>query len=403
MCNRDSKPSRLPQLMVGGPQPRLATLPGSAAPPNGRRLRTWQMRDHVECSVIGTCLSQADLQTILAKCRLKAAADLPAYDLHAYFVEAVRRDGPVARAVQKLLDRRHEGILRIVGRTEDPTELGAIWDREQAAGRIPGAYWALQTHSHVPQGLHKRVFGEVHMLSHVLGRTVHATAERASELASRIADLERHLHRQAERHADALAVRDAELDRLRRKLVATSATPRVWEPRVARARVRHDKRDRALSVARERARMAEARAAALMSENSDLRERLTRLRVAQPADGTKCPGVSACRVRLRSQEPLRVLYLGGRTGSIEQLREIARSASAEFHHHDGGREQAFARIGELIERCHVVFCPVDCINHRACLLAKHHCQRARKAFVPLRSSGGSTFREALRAVAVDAE
>lgn len=64
---------------------------------------------------LGTCLTHADLLGILRRCRLRANANVSAYDLHAHFLEAVRNDGPLARAMQKLLDRRHEGILPIVG------------------------------------------------------------------------------------------------------------------------------------------------------------------------------------------------------------------------------------------------------------------------------------------------
>jgi hypothetical protein len=360
-----------------------------------RRLRINELRDHVECSIVGTCLTHTDLLNIAKRCRVQVSPDVTAYDLHAHFVEAVRKGGPLARAMQKLLDRRHEGILRIVGRARSREELEQIWRREYDAGRIAGAYWAFQTYSHIPQDLAARIFGEVHMLSHVLGRTIHAAAERASELAARVADLEAKIARDAERHRQALQERDAQIAELRSRLIASVPSPLTQlRPLLER---RGSKRDRAVLAARERAKLAEARIDELLRENAALRERALRAEraAASVRAQEECPGALACRLDLPREEKLKVLYLGGRKGSIEQLRAIAEGASAEFYHHDGGVEQAFQRISDMVERCHVVFCPVDCINHRACLLAKHQCQRMQKAFVPLRSAGGATFKQAL--------
>ncbi|MFN8719368.1 MAG: DUF2325 domain-containing protein [Rhodospirillales bacterium] len=50
----------------------------------------------------------------------------------------------------------------------------------------------------------------------------------------------------------------------------------------------------------------------------------------------------------------------------------------------------------MVERCDLVFCPIDCISHDACRRAKQLCKRLRKPFVPLRSSGSAGFFAVLR-------
>ena len=45
----------------------------------------------------------------------------------------------------------------------------------------------------------------------------------------------------------------------------------------------------------------------------------------------------------------------------------------------------------------MVFCPIDCISHHACLKAKHLCRRLAKPFVPLRSSSATCFARAIEA------
>ena len=152
-----------------------------STPSKGRRLKIWQIRDNLECSLVGTCLSDGDLKKLLKRCGLYAKEGIPSYELHGYFTHQIKSDNPIARATQKLLDRRHDGAVRLVGQSHGDA-LVKLWDTEFAAGRIPGIYWAFLTHNHIPHDLHSRIFGEVHMLSHVLGRTVHATASKASEL-----------------------------------------------------------------------------------------------------------------------------------------------------------------------------------------------------------------------------
>jgi hypothetical protein len=84
---------------------------------------------------------------------------------------------------------------------------------------------------------------------------------------------------------------------------------------------------------------------------------------------------------------------------MERLYDIARRSNAELLHHDGGLEQATARIDGLVAGCDAVFCPIDCVSHAACQRAKALCRKHNKPFVPLRSSGASTFARALEQIA----
>lgn len=378
---------------------------GALAAP--RRLRIWQMREHVECSVVGTCLSERDLDVILQRLRVTRKPDMPSYELHGYFVQAVRIDSALSRAVQKLLDKRHEGILRLVGQAVDEHQLAALWDREYRAGRISGAYWAFQTYAHIPHELHKRIYGDVHMLSHVLGRAVRADLEQVADLQARVTYLEARAAKQMRQHQQVLEARDHRIRQLEAQLKSRMSSSdmhpsQTGEPVTAKAR-KHadlDKRARVLVATRERAKAAEARCENLQEQLDRLTRAVRRFEMlgttSETLNGQECPGEVACRLDLPKDEPLRVLYLGGRSGSIEQLRLIAEQASAELLHHDGGLQENFHRIKPMIEQCHVVFCPIDCVSHRACLLAKSHCKRLQKEFVTLRSSGQASFQRALR-------
>lgn len=370
-----------------------------AAPRTDRRRKLWDLHG-LECSIVGTCFSHGDLSAISRKLGLLFPTDVHDYDVHAYFVQHVGKDGPISRAMQKLLERRYEGIVRKVGATKGYVVLEALWRREYDAGRIAGAYWAFMSHSHVGESLGRRIFGDVHMLSHVLGRTTHATASRASEAEARIDQLTAHVERQALRHREALAARDAQIAKLSasmadRNSAPTQAASAASSPRRTghlEAHLALQKRDRALVAARERARNAEA-------EILNLKEQVARLKLlldqSQRQNPASCPGAVACDAIVQSDIARRVLYIGGRTGGVDHLRRVASRARAELIHHDGGEEHALGRIEGLVASCDVVFCPVDCVSHSACLKAKALCKKLQKPFVPLRSSGATSFERAL--------
>jgi hypothetical protein len=97
----------------------------------------------------------------------------------------------------------------------------------------------------------------------------------------------------------------------------------------------------------------------------------------------------------------RILYIGGRTAIVPHLRAAAEARVAAFYHHDGGIEDSLHRIEELIERCDAVICPVDCVSHGACRLAKAICQRLSRRFLPIPTASRSGFERALDRLAAE--
>lgn len=370
--------------------------PESAPVPTSRRRpKLWELKGGMHCSIIGTCLSHEDLLALARRTRADVTANSPQHEVHGFFVGEAVKDSPISRAIAKLLDQRFEGIIRKASRCTCGHSLRALWRSERDAGRIAGAFWALMSAADLTDALRAEVFGEVHMLSHLQGHSARTFAIRASDLDAKVAALEERLTREQSRHADALAERDDELARLRTQRCEAVSRDMLRPPVAASPPSRDERRDlhraRALAAARERARTAETEAAML-------REKLQRLELlvsAQAsADAAACPAAKVCDAAVEADKR-RVLYLGGRQSAMEQLRAIATGANAEFLHHDGGIEQAAVRIDGLIEGCDAVFCPIDCVSHAACLRAKALCRKHNKPFVPLRSSGVTTFARAL--------
>jgi hypothetical protein len=107
--------------------------------------------------------------------------------------------------------------------------------------------------------------------------------------------------------------------------------------------------------------------------------------------------------RLRAcPNPLRgrcVLCVGGRTPLLPQYRALAERLGVRLIHHDGGKEEALARLPDLLNASDAVICPTDCVGHLAYYQLKKHCKQNGKPCVLTRNSGVAGFAAALTRLA----
>lgn len=403
MCARDDKLRKAIEDAVAahsGRAPFACEETGADGQAARRRIALWEQADSVHCSIVGTCASVADLRRIARKVGIDVAPDTPDYDVHGHFVRLSTTDCAFSRAFQKLLDGRYEGALRRVGRARTAAELDALWRDMCDRGQVGPAYWAFMTHAHVPGALRARIFGEVHMWSHLAGASFRQKNEEAATLRDQLQEAEDRARRVEAGLREALAQRDRELADLRAALARLKAgraaeearAPETGEtaPEAATLRRRLDKAGRALQSARVRARQAEERLREIGGE--------TRRPAPQPAGA----GTGAAMPRTvpvpagEAARPKAILYVGGMHGHRDRLRGIAEAFNTTFVHHDGGVEDAPQRLDHLLPSVDCVFCPVNCVSHDACLRAKKICQKLNKPFVPLRSTGQTAFRKALQ-------
>jgi hypothetical protein len=76
------------------------------------------------------------------------------------------------------------------------------------------------------------------------------------------------------------------------------------------------------------------------------------------------------------------------------------STGAQFLHHDGGVDDRSGLLAGLVSRADVVMFPVDCVSHEAVVNAKRLCRQMSKPYLPLRSTGISSFVAALGSDAI---
>ena len=185
---------------------------------------------------LGTCLTLAELRKMAKRLGLfHGVEQMTDYELHGAFVHVLSNRNRASSAVQKLLDTNHAGAVRKASRCQSEGELSAFWDREVAEGQIAGAFWAVMSHVHLGGALEVRVFGEVHMMSHLCGASHRGDARARSLAEQQCAALARRLEQTNAGHLEALAVRDREIDRLSR--LVSSIEPFVRGTATLRARV----------------------------------------------------------------------------------------------------------------------------------------------------------------------
>ena len=382
--------------------------------PLGRR-RIWDFATHLHCSIIGTCLSTAELRHILNKLGHKEATIASEHDVHAHGVLIASQRHGGAKLLHKALDRRYRLPISQFDKAKTTEEVHASWKEATERGEVPGAYWAALTHPATNDALLREIFADVHMLSHLVGAANRADIRRLRQLESEKTELEAKVARQERQLRDAVVSRDATIQELRHALetriahersgaeLSSETHPRVLEDlaadlkrRLATAEARSGRLERQLEACRS-ALIAERNGRAEIKEQDRvLRAELLEVEamlsgMMEPESGDQQPP------RLSN---LTLLYVGGRQAQIGYLRDVAERSGATFLHHDGGIEERGAILQGLVSRASAVLFPVDCVSHAAMLLVKRICRQSGKPILPLRSPGLASFCAALNQCAV---
>jgi hypothetical protein len=370
--------------------------------PSKRRTQIWDLHPSLHCSIIGTCLSSGELRRLLVRLKVQGAEIADDHDLHILGVLLAGRAKAGAKHLHKALDRRHQPSLNQFAKAKDTAAVAALWEEALGRGDIPGAYWALLTHPAATDAMVKDVFGQVHMLSHLVGAANRADIRRLRQLEEDNAALTAKLERQQRQLRDGFTGRDETIRRLNDMLaraVGQQPTPASFEAaedakvvkdalaeldrRLAHETGRRERLERRLATASgalneaERARLrAEGELTALHRELAALEARLGA--PLQTEDGGWSDGLDL--------HGLTVLYVGGRASQAPQLKGLVESTKGRFLHHDGGIEQNAALLPGLVSRADIAVFPVDCVSHDAAAAVKRACRQLGKRYIPLRTS-----------------
>jgi hypothetical protein len=287
------------------------------------------------------------------------------------------------------------------------------------------------THPAISENLAVHIFGEVHMLSHLEGHSHRFDRRRVAVLEQENAELTLTRSVQASASQRRFDKRDREAQALRRQLNRINGVEDRLEDAQARLR-RYEmgeetqrlgsrvveleallaQRDRDIAdtektLARQRGELDER-----LPEVASLKQKLELVEAECDAlasltqegacsamgPGAAVEAMTSCPFDLSGRS---VLYVGGRSSLVVHFRNLVERANGRFFHHDGGIEANERRLDCLLARGDIVLCPVDCVSHQACIKAKRYCKGTAKIFVPLRSSGLSSFVSGLRQATAD--
>ncbi|HVH79256.1 MAG TPA: hypothetical protein VM782_07695, partial [Stellaceae bacterium] len=132
-----------------------------ARPPR-RRSKLWEFGSNLHCSIIGTCLTTAELRQIFVKLGRKEASAATEHDLHASAVLVASKHHEGAKLLHKALDRRHRIAINQFDKAKTAAQVRELWRGASDHGDIPGSYWAALTHPACDEGLVQELFAEVH-------------------------------------------------------------------------------------------------------------------------------------------------------------------------------------------------------------------------------------------------
>jgi len=383
-----------------------------------RRRRIWEMSSHLHCSIIGTCLTTAELRQILIKMELPGVYKETDHTLHIRAVLlAGKRDLP-SKLLQKALDRRHRVSIAQFSKARDVEEVSALWSNAIDKAEIPGGYWAVLTHPQSTEDLVRCVFGEVHMLSHLVGAANRADIRRLRELELENAALQEKVARQQRQLRDALITRDktiAGLNEMLGKAIVSSqhvpnstAEHEVGVAQQATSQLIGELRRRLASEVARRGKI-ERRLGTLTTERDGERQQR---RIAEEherelrqelefAESSLSADVSTSDAEREPPLDLKqtvLLYVRGRPHQVAQLRALAERSGASFLYHDGGIEDRSGLLEAQVSRADVVFFPVDCVSHGAVATVKRVSRHVGKPYVALRSSGLTSLAAGLRKI-----
>ena len=386
------------------PQRRDAPSALNAEDLNGRRrFKIWEISPNLHCSVIGTCLTTGELRQLLVRLGHDDARTATDHELHTRGVRAAGQPDVAGKMLNKALDKRHDAVVKRMYGAKSADEVLARWRSALDEGDIPGGYWAAMTHPATSPAVIREVFGEVHMLSHLVGQTNRLDIARLrkleialSERVDTVARQEARLRASAGERSELIRKIDAlqsELGQQAARAPCQAHTENVDGPDLISKRLAAEK-SRSAALAK-RVEDIQALLSGEKRKNADLVSQVVELtrelacleRALLPSAGSS----EQDSPPVRDLEGLTLLYVGGRPSLIEQLRGVAAARGAALLAHDGGVEDNPALLPGLISQATAAFFPVDCVSHRAAGQLKKLSKAGGKPYVPLRTASLASF------------
>ena len=366
------------------------------------RQAIWDIPEYKLCTVMGTCLELNRLRKMKNRFR-KHLEDMPLdsdYDLHVCCVSVCRSKNLLSKLINRMLNQQSAQEIREIRSLKDDSAIRHLWLSRVAtdAHNLAGYYWAIITSPKASTELKDKLYGEVHMISHISGqrrmnnlrereaenaqmqyglkkkdRTIVRKKERIEQLRKVVSSLENQVRYLSSDNSDKKA-----------KLQKAETSPQVYEQIIHsqmncmdRLQTRVDKQK---------------------LEIDDLRQLLGKKSIPD-IDQSSAAALTHEIVDPGSTQQARdlcgkkILYVGGFSRHRNKFQKLTEAINGCFLYHDGGIQQSIYQLDDLVKRADAIFCPIDCISHGAVDRIKKLSKTECKDCVFLRSASLSSFQQ----------
>ncbi len=385
-----------------------------------RRRRLWDLPTQALCPVIGVCLPMPVLRRRVDKL-LGGDTRLNDYELHCGAINACDGRSPIAELLQAELEQRFVRSIRAAAVHKSTQALSLAWQQACEGQEVAGALWATLTHARCDAGLQEQVLRDIHMLQHQVGSANRADLQRLEALEAENQILGRELARAQARSSKLLeeratvnAQQAAELMRLRAELVGSATLLASLREELAQLEAAvpglRQRQAQAEQIQHQFSRIQDLERALLASQQQLERERrrAEQARAEQATPDTPlpppaCPASNSASAEAGGCTPSlserAILCVGGRRGVIPIYRQLVERSGGRFLHHDGGEEDACAKLDASLAAADLVICQTGCISHDAYWRVKDHCKRHGKQCVFVEKPSTSSLAKALASLA----
>jgi len=385
------------------------------------RKKLWQLDSSLHCSVIGTCLSMEEIMRFHQKFKLDTDIAKTDYDLHRYFVHTVNNNNYQSKHISKYLDKKYQATVRQFSKVKSNEQLATVWDEAVTSGDIAAAYWALITSANISEPLNDRIYGEVHMLSHLSGSTTRVDIQQRNQLQQISQTLKQQLNEsnlkiknkteETKQVTQLLSLQQKRMRSLEEKYKSVMA--RINQPNeeknIKQLKIKLDEYESKFVLQQNRLNRLEENAHKwknLAMQSGDQYFDLKKNHLQQKSEldvlektvqelltsrTTSCSKQQECK-NLCGQC---ILYVGGRNRQCANFRTVVEQQNGQFIHHDGGLHDGRLRLGSLLKQVDAVFCPLDCVSHEAAYKIKKYCKQHSKKLVWLPRSSLAAFMRGL--------
>ena len=370
------------------------------------KISIWNIPDYQLCTVIGTCIETSQLRKLKNKF-VRYVKNYPLktdYDIHACSVSICQSNNALSKWIQKLITQNHSQFIHDASSLKTDRELLELWESRNHTDmkQLAGYYWAILISPHASDALKDRIYGEVHMISHISSRNrinQHDNSKQHKNLKMEIDKKDRKLK---EKNAELTAIKAAQL-KMEEQILKLTKVNNDLDTSLREKAESPVKLKQIISSQMKSMDWLQTKVEKQQNEIADLNNLLNREKCDhknQPAIRNETDNIVSLhpekeRTEAKQHNDLcgkKILYVGGFSRHRDIFQKLTENINGSFLYHDGGTQQSVNQLENLVKRADAIFCPIDCISHNAMDHIKALSRNECKDCVFLRSASVSSYK-----------